>query len=75
MDSKGRIQIPKKIRQELGIREAVTATIENGTMNIEPVEKILDRLSGLIRFKYASIETILPELRKVAEKQLMKEVS
>jgi AbrB family looped-hinge helix DNA binding protein len=75
MDSKGRIQIPKSIRQELDIHEEIIATVENGAMKIEPVENILDKLSKSIRFKYGSVESSLPALRKAAAKQMLKEIS
>jgi len=75
VDSKGRIQIPKDIRQELGIREQVSATIEGGVMKVEPVESILDRLAKSVKFNYSSIESALPKLRKAAERQLRKELS
>jgi AbrB family looped-hinge helix DNA binding protein len=75
VDSKGRIQIPKDVREELGIKKEVSATIENGMVKIEPIESILDRLSKTVQFKYSSVETALPRLRKAAERQLLKEVS
>jgi AbrB family looped-hinge helix DNA binding protein len=45
VDSKGRIQVPKELREQLGIRKKVSVKIENGTMTIEPVERIFDRLA------------------------------
>jgi AbrB family looped-hinge helix DNA binding protein len=75
VDSKGRIQLPKDIREGLGIRNEVGATIENGIVTIEPVGAILNRLSKTTRFKYRSVESALPSLRKAAERQLLKEIS
>lgn len=75
VDPKGRIQIPKEIRQELGIRDEVSATIEDGVMKVEPVESILNRLSQSVKFNYSGVEAALPSLRKAAEKQLLKEIS
>lgn len=75
VDSKGRIQVPKDVRQELGIREEVSAIIQGGVMIVEPVESILDRLGKSVKFNYSSVETALPRLRKAAEKQLLDEVS
>ncbi len=75
VDQKGRIQIPKEIRQELGIIEEVSATIEDGVMKVEPIESILDRLSRSVKFNYGGVEAALPNLRKAAEKQLLKEIS
>jgi len=75
VDSKGRIQLPRDIREDLGIRAEVSATIENGKVTLEPVDAILDRLSKSARFKYKSVETALPSLRKAAERELLKEIS
>jgi AbrB family looped-hinge helix DNA binding protein len=74
VDPKGRIQIPKEVREELGIRENVSATVEDGMLTIEPVERIFDRLSRGVRFNFKSVAKDLPELRKAAEKELSKQV-
>jgi AbrB family looped-hinge helix DNA binding protein len=74
VDPKGRIQIPKEVREELGIRENVSATVEDGMLTIEPVERIFDRLSREVRFNFKSVAKDLPELRKAAEKELSKQV-
>lgn len=75
VDSKGRIQVPKDIRQELGIREEVSAIIKDGVMIVEPVESILDRLAKSVKFNYSSVESAMPKLRRAAEKQLFDETS
>jgi AbrB family looped-hinge helix DNA binding protein len=67
VDPKGRVQIPKRVREELGIRKGVNATIENRIVKIEPVENILDRLSKNVKFKFKSVKTDMPNLRKTAE--------
>ena len=72
VDSKGRIQIPKDVREELGIRKEVSATIEDGYVTIEPVERIFDRLATQVRFNFKSIEKDLPKLRRAAEEELFK---
>ncbi len=74
VDSKGRIQVPKQIREELGIRKEVSATIENGIVKIEPVENILDRLSKNVGFKFKGVTTNMPKLRRTAESELLKQV-
>ena len=73
VDSKGRIQVPKELREQLGIRNQVSVKIENGSMTIEPVERIFDRLAGEVRFNFKSIGAELPELRKSAEAELLKQ--
>lgn len=40
VDSKGRIQIPKDVRRELGIKDEVSASIEDGGVRIEPIERL-----------------------------------
>jgi AbrB family looped-hinge helix DNA binding protein len=75
VDSKGRIQVPKELREQLGIRREVSVKIENGTMTIEPVERIFDRLAGEVRFNFKSVAAELPKLRKAAEEELLKQAS
>ncbi len=74
MDSKGRIQIPKEIREKLGIRNEVSATVEDGTITFEPAEHILDRLAKEVRFNFRSVEKDMPKLRKAAEDELLKQI-
>ncbi len=75
VDSKGRIQIPKEIRKELGIGNEVSASIQDGMVTIEPLEHIFDRLSREVRFHFNSVEKNLPELRRAAEEELSKQIS
>jgi AbrB family looped-hinge helix DNA binding protein len=75
VDSKGRIQIPKEVREELGITNEVSATIEDGIMRIEPVERVLDRLAKNVRFNFKNVEATIPKLRKAAERELLKQIS
>lgn len=74
VDSKGRIQVPKELREQLGIRKEVTVKIENGTMTIEPVERVFDRLASEVRFNFKSVAEDLPRLRKAAEDELLKQM-
>ena len=74
VDSKGRIQIPKKLRDELGIRDGVSVSIEDGSMVIEPVERIFDRLAAEVKFNFKSVMEELPRLRTTAEEELFKQV-
>jgi AbrB family looped-hinge helix DNA binding protein len=75
VDSKGRIQIPKKLRDELGIRDGVSVSIEDGSITIEPVERIFDRLAAEVRFNFKSVVEELPGLRRTAEEELFKQIS
>jgi hypothetical protein len=50
----------------------VSVRIEGGTITIEPVERVFDRLAGEVRFNFKSVATELPKLRKEAEEELLK---
>lgn len=73
VDPKGRIQIPKDLRDELGIQGEVSAIVEEGILKIEPVERIFDRLAREVRFNFKSVTKELPELRKAAERELLRQ--
>ncbi len=74
VDEKGRIQTPKEIREELGIRTEANVTIDAGRATIEPVERIYDRLATEVRFNFEGVIRDLPNLRRSAEKELLKQV-
>ncbi len=48
---------------------------EHGTMIIEPVERVFDRLASEVRFNFKSVGRELPKLRKAAEEELLRQVS
>jgi AbrB family looped-hinge helix DNA binding protein len=74
VDEKGRLQIPREVRERLGIKKSVTARIEeNGSLSIEPASNLYDKLASDVTFNFRSVEKSLPDLRKTAEKQLFKE--
>ena len=75
VDSKGRVQIPKEVRKKLGIKNEVSATVEDGSVTIEPVARVLDRLANEVRFNFKSVEESLPKLRRTAEDELLKQIS
>jgi AbrB family looped-hinge helix DNA binding protein len=75
VDSKGRIQIPKKIRERLRIGDEVSATIDDKRIIFEPTEHILDRLAKEVKFNFKSVHKDMPKLRKAAERELLKQVS
>jgi len=75
VDSKGRLLIPKSVREQLGIGKEVTVTLEDGKMTIEPVERIYERLATNVKFNFANIADEIPRLRKAAEEELFKRTS
>ncbi len=71
VDSKGRIVLPKKFRDALGIREGdeLVLVLEGGRVIIEKAEdpfKVLEEVLGELSFSR--------ELRRVAEEEGLKEV-
>lgn len=74
VDKKGRLHLPKEVRDTLGITNEVRARIKNGTVTIEPITEIMDRLAAQVKFTFRSVQKELPTLRRAAEKQLLKEV-
>ncbi|MDK2372763.1 MAG: AbrB/MazE/SpoVT family DNA-binding domain-containing protein [Candidatus Korarchaeota archaeon] len=72
VDSKGRIVLPKNVRKKLGLREGdkVIIILERDGIfikKLEDPEKVLEELLGDLTFSR--------ELRRIAERQALKEVS
>lgn len=74
VDKKGRIHIPKDLREKLDVKEKVRARVARGVISIEPITNVLDRLGREVKFNFKSVEEVLPSLRKAAEEQLLQEV-
>ena len=75
VDENGRLQIPREVRERLGIKKSVIVKIEeNGSFSIEPISNLYDRLASDVRFNFRSVQKSLPSLRRAAGKQLLKEV-
>ncbi len=74
VDKKGRIHIPKDLREKLGVKKKVRARVERGVISIEPITNVLDRLGREVKFNFKSVEEVLPSLRKAAEEQLLRDV-
>lgn len=75
VDDKGRIQLPKKIRERLGIKDTVKASVKGHSLIIEPEEDPLEELAEIIQTRFSDFEKEFPALRKAAEQQLFKELS
>lgn len=73
VDAKGRLQIPKRIRQSVGIADKVRAQVTERGLLIEPSEDPLDRLSTMVEFEFGSVAASLAALRKAAERELAAE--
>ncbi len=74
VDEKGRIQIPKKIRERLGIKKTVKASVKGRSLIIEAQEDPWDEMARVVKTRFKDVEKELPSLRKAAEKQFFKEL-
>jgi AbrB family looped-hinge helix DNA binding protein len=74
VDTKGRIQVPKKIRQRLGIKETVRASLRGQKLIIETEDDPLHELAEIIQTRFKDLEKELPSLRRAAEEQALKEI-
>lgn len=77
MDEKGRLHVPKEIRERLGLRvgQTLNGRIEGKSLVVEPASNVFDRLASSVKCNFGSLEEALPELRRAAEKQGRREVS
>lgn len=73
VDSKGRKHVPKKLRERLGLKKVAKVKVSDNKPVIEPTSDPLDELATQLDFTFTSIADELPSLRRVAEKQLIKE--
>ena len=74
VDEKGRIHVPKKIRERLGIKHTVKASVKGHSLVIEAEEDPLEELGRIIITRFKDVEKELPALRKAAEEQLQNEL-
>jgi AbrB family looped-hinge helix DNA binding protein len=76
MDDKGRLHIPKEIRDRLGLKagQVLIGRIEGQSLVVEPTVGVFDRLANSARCNFDDLETSLPELRRAAERQGRREV-
>ncbi len=74
VDEKGRIQVPKKIRERLGIKHTVKASVRGRSLIIEAEEDPLEELASIIKTRFTDFEKEMPAMRKAAEEQLQKDL-
>ena len=74
-DEEGRIQVPKKVRERLGIKHTVKASVKGHSLIIKAEPDPLEELGRIVKTRFKDIEKELPALRKAAEKQLFKDLS
>ncbi|MGI0083645.1 MAG: AbrB/MazE/SpoVT family DNA-binding domain-containing protein [Nitrososphaerales archaeon] len=77
MDDKGRLHIPKEIRDRLGLRsgQVLKWRIEGESLVVEPALSVFDRLANSAKCNFGNLEKVLPKLRRAAEKQGRREVN
>uniref|UniRef100_A0A7C1TAC3 AbrB/MazE/SpoVT family DNA-binding domain-containing protein n=1 Tax=Thermofilum pendens TaxID=2269 RepID=A0A7C1TAC3_THEPE len=72
VDSKGRVLIPRALREQLGIRKLVKARVEGGRVVLEPVGDPVELLERAVVEGTEDVEGEIGELRRVAEVELRK---
>jgi AbrB family looped-hinge helix DNA binding protein len=72
VDEKGRVLIPRALREKLGIGRLVRARVEEGRIVIEPVRDPLELLEKAFVKGTEDVERGIGELRRVAEAELRK---
>ena len=72
VDEKGRILIPRALREKLGIGRLVRARVEEGPIVIEPVGDPLELLERAVVKGTEDVEREIGELRRIAEAELRK---
>ncbi len=74
VDKRGRIVIPKDLRDQIGLGRLARLKVEGKRIVIEPIENPLQRLKKTVKVRISDIEGELRELREKAEDRL-REVS
>ncbi len=72
VDERGRITIPKRVRNSLRIGRKVRMRVEGDRIIIEPIEDPLDELSDLVKGSKLSSNRA-EEIGRVASGQLLEE--
>ncbi len=72
VDSKGRILIPKEIREELGIKNLVKLRVEEGRLVITPIVDPLEELTANVAKGTSNVAQEIRRLRRLAEEEAMR---
>ncbi len=75
IDRRGRIVIPKAVREGIGLGRVARLRVEGGKITIEPAISPLKALRRTVRVNITDVEGELRELRREAEEQLRREAS
>lgn len=74
MDEKGRVLIPLRVRKRVGMKNLVRIRVEGEKVVLEPVPDPLDVVKELVIKGTEDVEREIRDLRKIAERELSKEV-
>lgn len=74
VDQKGRIVIPSNIRKKFNIKNIVKIIVKEGEITLKPVEDPLKSLEKLVVKGTTDVEKEIQRLRRIAERELQKEV-
>ncbi|MCS7105111.1 MAG: AbrB/MazE/SpoVT family DNA-binding domain-containing protein [Thermofilaceae archaeon] len=74
VDERGRVLIPANIRKMLKIKSIVKLVVEGDKIVLKPLEDPLKQIEELVVKGVKDVEVEIPQLRKVAEEELLKGV-
>ncbi len=74
VDGKGRILIPKEVREKLGIRSLVKLRVEKDRLILIPVNDPLEELTANVVKGTSDVAREIRGLRRVAEREALREV-
>ena len=74
VDRKERIVIPSDNRRKLNIKNLVKLIVKGGEITLRPVEDTLKSIEELVAKGTRDVEGEIQRLRRVAERELQKEV-
>ncbi|MQL56646.1 AbrB/MazE/SpoVT family DNA-binding domain-containing protein [Acidianus ambivalens] len=77
VDEKGRIVIPKEVREKLGIRGAMKMVIEGDKILLIPINVDKDKYKGIFKVDWGSkdVDEILKEAIEERKKKWLKDIS
>lgn len=74
VDERGRVLIPANIRKMLKIKSVMKLVVEGDKIVLKPLEDPLKQIEELVVKGVKDVEVEIPQLRRVAEEELLKGV-
>ena len=75
VDSKGRILIPKEVRERLGIKGAVKLKVEENRIIVTPLADPLEALTASVIKGTSDVAREIRALRRAAEEEALRRLS